>query len=48
MLPRRKAMDIGMIMVFASYGWENVGDDQVWDEELRRAPIDLGFRRGSE
>ena len=22
-------MDVGMMMVFASYGWENVGDDQV-------------------
>src|SRR5262244_3575076 len=38
-------MDLGMMMVFASYGWENVGDDQVWDEELRLARLaaDSGF-----
>jgi alkanesulfonate monooxygenase SsuD/methylene tetrahydromethanopterin reductase-like flavin-dependent oxidoreductase (luciferase family) len=38
-------MDVGMMMVFASYGWENVSDDQVWDEELRLARLaaDLGF-----
>ena len=21
-------MDVGMMMVFASYGWENIGDDR--------------------
>lgn len=38
-------MDVGMMMVFAAYGWENIGDDQVWDEELRlaRQAADLGF-----
>ena len=38
-------MDVGMMMVFAAYGWENIGDDQVWDEELRLARLaaDLGF-----
>jgi alkanesulfonate monooxygenase SsuD/methylene tetrahydromethanopterin reductase-like flavin-dependent oxidoreductase (luciferase family) len=38
-------MDVGMMMVFASYGWENVSDDQVWDEEIRLARLaaDLGF-----
>src|SRR5271170_3292537 len=42
---RRKAMDVGMMMVFASYGWENIGDDQVWDEEIRLARLaaDSGF-----
>jgi alkanesulfonate monooxygenase SsuD/methylene tetrahydromethanopterin reductase-like flavin-dependent oxidoreductase (luciferase family) len=32
-------------MVFASYGWENVGDDQVWEEEIRLARLaaDSGF-----
>ena len=30
-------MDVGMMMIFAAYGWENIGDDQVWDEELRLA-----------
>jgi alkanesulfonate monooxygenase SsuD/methylene tetrahydromethanopterin reductase-like flavin-dependent oxidoreductase (luciferase family) len=38
-------MDAGMMMVFASYGWDNLGDDQVWDEEIRLARLaaDLGF-----
>ncbi len=38
-------MDVGMMMVFAAYGWQNIGDDQVWDEELRLARLaaDLGF-----
>ena len=38
-------MDLGMMMVFASYGWENIGDDQVWDEEIRLARLaaDSGF-----
>ena len=38
-------MDVGMMMLFASYGWENIGDDQVWEEELELAGIaaDSGF-----
>jgi hypothetical protein len=38
-------MDVGMMMVFASYGWENIRDDQVWDEEIRLARLaaDSGF-----
>ena len=38
-------MDVGLQMVFASYGWSNVADVQVWDEELRLARLaaDLGF-----
>jgi alkanesulfonate monooxygenase SsuD/methylene tetrahydromethanopterin reductase-like flavin-dependent oxidoreductase (luciferase family) len=38
-------MDVGMMMIFAAYGWENISDDQVWDEELRlaRQAADLGF-----
>ena len=38
-------MDVGMMMVFASYGWENCPDKQVWDEELKLAAMaaDLGF-----
>ena len=37
-------MDVGMMMVFASYGWDNCPDGRVWDEELRlplvgRAPL---------
>ena len=30
-------MDVGMMMVFASYGWENCSDARVWDEEIRLA-----------
>jgi alkanesulfonate monooxygenase SsuD/methylene tetrahydromethanopterin reductase-like flavin-dependent oxidoreductase (luciferase family) len=38
-------MDVGLQMVFASYGWTNVSDGEVWDEELRLARLaaDLGF-----
>jgi alkanesulfonate monooxygenase SsuD/methylene tetrahydromethanopterin reductase-like flavin-dependent oxidoreductase (luciferase family) len=38
-------MDVGIQMVFASYGWDDIGDRQVWDEELRLARLadELGF-----
>jgi alkanesulfonate monooxygenase SsuD/methylene tetrahydromethanopterin reductase-like flavin-dependent oxidoreductase (luciferase family) len=38
-------MDVGMMMVFASYGWDNCPDARVWDEEIRLARLaaDLGF-----
>ena len=38
-------MDVGMMMVFASYGWENCTDKRVWEEEIRLARIaaDSGF-----
>jgi alkanesulfonate monooxygenase SsuD/methylene tetrahydromethanopterin reductase-like flavin-dependent oxidoreductase (luciferase family) len=38
-------MDVGLMMIFASYGWQNIGDDQVWEEDLRlaRQAPDLGF-----
>ncbi len=38
-------MDVGMMMVFASYGWDDIGDDRVWDEEIRlgRLAAGLGF-----
>ena len=38
-------MNVGLQMVFASYGWSNVSDAEVWDEELRLARLaaDLGF-----
>src|SRR5579871_2034078 len=38
-------MDVGMMMVFASYGWDGIGDDRVWEEEIRLARLaaDLGF-----
>jgi alkanesulfonate monooxygenase SsuD/methylene tetrahydromethanopterin reductase-like flavin-dependent oxidoreductase (luciferase family) len=38
-------MDVGMMMVFASYGWDDCSDQRVWDEEIRLARLaaDLGF-----
>ena len=38
-------MDVGMMMIFSSYGWEDGTDGQMWDEELRLADlaVDLGF-----
>jgi alkanesulfonate monooxygenase SsuD/methylene tetrahydromethanopterin reductase-like flavin-dependent oxidoreductase (luciferase family) len=38
-------MDVGIQLVFASYGWDRIGDYQVWDEELRLARLadELGF-----
>ncbi len=38
-------MDVGLQMVFASYGWTNVTDEQVWDEESGwpASPRTLGF-----
>ena len=38
-------MDIGLQMVFTGYGWNDITDQQVWDEELRIAEIavDGGF-----
>jgi alkanesulfonate monooxygenase SsuD/methylene tetrahydromethanopterin reductase-like flavin-dependent oxidoreductase (luciferase family) len=38
-------MDVGLQMVFASYGWTDVSDKQVWEEELRLARLaaDSGF-----
>ena len=38
-------MDVGMMLIFSSYGWEEGSDGQMWDEELRLAEVaaDLGF-----
>ena len=38
-------MDVGMMMIFASYGWDDCSDARVWDEEIRLARLaaDLGF-----
>ncbi len=38
-------MDVGMMMVFASYGWDNCPDDRVWEEEIKLARLaaDSGF-----
>ena len=38
-------MDVGVQLVFASYGWDNISDAQVWDEEIRlsRLAEELGF-----
>jgi alkanesulfonate monooxygenase SsuD/methylene tetrahydromethanopterin reductase-like flavin-dependent oxidoreductase (luciferase family) len=38
-------MDVGMMMQFASYVWEHIGDEQVWREELQltRLAVESGF-----
>lgn len=38
-------MDVGMMMLFASYGWDHIRDEKVWDEELALARLaaDAGF-----
>ena len=38
-------MDVGMMMIFSSYGWEDGSDGLMWEEELRLAEIaaDAGF-----
>ncbi|MFN0305935.1 MAG: LLM class flavin-dependent oxidoreductase [Burkholderiales bacterium] len=38
-------MDVGMMMLFSSYGWENTSDGEVWDEEIRlaRMAAESGF-----
>jgi len=38
-------MEVGLQMVFSSYGWSGVSGGQVWDGELRLARLaaDLGF-----
>ena len=38
-------MDVGMMMIFSSYGWEDGSDGRMWEEELRLAEIaaDAGF-----
>ena len=28
-------MDVGLMMIFASYGWEGMADRQVCDEDIR-------------
>ena len=32
-------MDVGMMMVFASYGWDDCSDARVWNEEIRLARL---------
>ena len=38
-------MDVGLQMIFATYGWSNVSDEQAWNEELQfaRLAADHGF-----
>ena len=38
-------MDVGLMMLFSSYGWENGSDARMWEEDPRLAEIaaDLGF-----
>ena len=32
-------MDVGMMMIFSSYGWEEGTDGQMWEEEQRLAGL---------
>jgi hypothetical protein len=32
-------MDVGMMMVFTSYGWDNCSDAGVWDEDFGLARL---------
>ena len=32
-------MDVGMMMLFSTYGWEDCSDGRAWDEELRLARL---------
>jgi alkanesulfonate monooxygenase SsuD/methylene tetrahydromethanopterin reductase-like flavin-dependent oxidoreductase (luciferase family) len=38
-------MDVGIQMIFATYGWTGITDQQAWDEEIRLARLadELGF-----
>ena len=38
-------MDVGMMLIFTSYGWEHIRDDEVWEEELKLARLaaEAGF-----
>jgi alkanesulfonate monooxygenase SsuD/methylene tetrahydromethanopterin reductase-like flavin-dependent oxidoreductase (luciferase family) len=38
-------MDVGIQMIFSSYGWDDMTDRQAWEEEIRLARIadELGF-----
>ncbi len=38
-------MDVGMMMLFSSYGWDDGSDGQMWEEDLRLAEVaaDAGF-----
>src|SRR3979409_1792477 len=44
--PVERSMDVGMMMVFASYGWEDCSDARVWDEEIRLARLAAGLGFG--
>ena len=32
-------MDVGLMMIFSSYGWDDGSDGQMWKEDLRLAEI---------
>src|SRR3981189_3922756 len=40
-----RSMNVGMMVVFARYGWDDCSDARVGDEEIRlaRTAADLGF-----
>ena len=38
-------MDVGIQMIFSTYGWPGMSDREAWDEEIRLARLadELGF-----
>ncbi|MBV8870686.1 MAG: LLM class flavin-dependent oxidoreductase, partial [Acetobacteraceae bacterium] len=38
-------MELGMVQVMPSFGWQGVSDQQVYDEEVRQAVLadELGY-----
>jgi alkanesulfonate monooxygenase SsuD/methylene tetrahydromethanopterin reductase-like flavin-dependent oxidoreductase (luciferase family) len=42
---RERMMDVGIQMIFSTYGWSGMSDRQAWEEEIRLARLadELGF-----
>ena len=40
-------MDVGIQMIFSTYGWPGMSDREAWQEEIRLARLadEIGFRR---
>jgi alkanesulfonate monooxygenase SsuD/methylene tetrahydromethanopterin reductase-like flavin-dependent oxidoreductase (luciferase family) len=35
-------MDVGLQLGFIGYGWSDISDEQVWDEDIRLARLATG------
>ena len=40
-------MDVGMMMLFTNYGWDDCSDSRDWEEELRLAASSISSRGDS-